>query len=249
MPLKGKFQKPYKYLNSKEIRIMNEITATDRRLEDLMSQKTQLIDRVRELEGQLSRSIRDFEFDLAQRLFEQIIDLQKIVLVTDEINARLDTGVNRPSYLVGSALLHEAFSFLSQLKNESILYVSGNRFGNAYMLSRLIPPELDRSEPGYASANNVSSLHKLGDLERHGSLLCAYLHMHPGRGNASTSPSSVDLSCQRRLEKGGYPVIGGIFSRDGYLRFFSDQPLFDVSLSGKGVDHVGKDLFKLARII
>jgi len=227
---------------------MNEITATDRKLEDLMSQKSQLIDRVRELEGQLSQSLRSFEFDLAQKLFEQIIDLQKIIMVTDEINARLDAGVNRPSYLAGTTLLHEAFSLLSQLKSESILYVAGNRFGSAYMLSRLIPPDLDRSEPGYAAVNSESSLHKLGDLERHGSLLCAYLHMHPGRGNGSTLPSSIDSSCQKRLEKGGYPVIGGIFSRDGYLRFFSDQLPFDVSLSGKGVDHVGKDLFKLAKI-
>jgi len=119
---------------------MNEITETDRRLEDLMCQKSQLIDQVRKLEGQLSRSLRDFEFDLAQRLFEQIIEVQKIVLVTDEINATLHTGVKRPSYLIGSALLHEAFGLLSQLKNESILYVSGNRFGNSYMLSRLIRP-------------------------------------------------------------------------------------------------------------
>jgi len=117
------------------------------------------------------------------------------------------------------------------------------------MLSRLIRPELDKSEPGYASVNDISSLHKLEDLDRHGSLLCTYLHMHPGRGSGSTLPSSVDTACQRRLERGGYPVIGGIYSRDAYLRFFSDQNPFDVSISGKGVEHVGKNLlFKLAKI-
>jgi len=116
------------------------------------------------------------------------------------------------------------------------------------MLSRLIRPELDKSEPGYASVNDISSLHKLEDLERHGSLLCAYLHMHPGRGSGSALPSSVDVACQRRLEKGRYPVIGGIYSRNGYLKFFSDQNPFEVSISGKGVEHVRKDLFKLAKI-
>lgn len=247
MPLKGKFQKPFKHNDPKEIKVMNEISESDKRLEDLISQKAQLIDRARELECQLSRSFRSFEFDLAQRLFEQIIDIQKIVLVTDEINSRLDTGVKRPSYFIGSALLHEAFGHFSRLRNESILYVSGNRFGNSYMLSRSIRPDLDKSEPGYASVNDLSSLHNLEDFERHGSLLCAYLHMHPGHGSGSTMPSSVDIACQRRLENGGYPVIGGIFSRDGYLRFFSDRNLFEVALSGKGVEHVGKDLFKLTK--
>jgi len=95
MLLKRKLLKLYRELISQEITTMNEITEMDIRLEDLMSQKSQLIDQVRKLEGQLSRSLRDFEFDLAQRLFEQIIEVQKIVLVTDEINATLNTGVKR----------------------------------------------------------------------------------------------------------------------------------------------------------
>lgn len=227
---------------------MNEITEFDRKREDLTNQRTQLTDRVRELEGQLSRSIRGFEFDLAQKTFEQIIELQKIALVAQEVSSGFDKATSRPSYLSGSALLQEASIFLGQLRNESILYVAGNRFGNSYVFSQLIPPELDRSEPGYAVTRAESSLRKLGDLERHGSVLCAYFHMHPGRGSGSTLPSPVDLTSQRRLEKGGYPVIGGIFSRDGYLRFFSDQNPFEVSISGKGVEHVGKDLFKLAKI-
>ncbi len=77
---------------------------------------------------------------------------------------------------------------------------------------------------------------------------CALPISHPSRGINSNNPSSTDFSNQERLEKGNYKTIGGIFSRDGYLRFFSDKLQYKISISGKGVENVSKGVYKLTEI-
>jgi hypothetical protein len=47
------------------------------------------------------------------------------------------------------------------------------------------------------------------------------------------------------MEKGGYPVIGAIFSQDGYVHFFSVDVKFDLSVTGGGVKRVGRRTFRI----
>ena len=59
-------------------------------------------------------------------------------------------------------------------------------------------------------------------------------HNHVMHGLDSTRPSNVDLANQDRFVKIGWDAIGGIFSIDGYARFFSTASDFDFSLFGAG---------------
>jgi len=220
----------------------------DLEAENLRLQRNLITERVGELGVQLNQSLSQFEFDQADRDYFELKNLQRLVLILDDmIDGRVsDTTV--PVYLVGSELLHEAFKKLSAIRSESILYATGNRFGVSYTVTRLIPLQLKDSQIAYARAEMGFSTKVLTELETYGGLLCCYFHVHPGRGVLSNTPSPIDLSCQARLEKGGYPTIGGIFSRDGYLPFFAHKSQFRIAISGKEMENVGKNLFKLKEI-
>jgi hypothetical protein len=71
-------------------------------------------------------------------------------------------------------------------------------------------------------------------------------HCHPGNGPAMTRPSSTDLATQERYERGGYPCIGGICSRDGWFRFFAHHP-FAITIFGKGVVQHEEHLFHIQK--
>ena len=73
-------------------------------------------------------------------------------------------------------------------------------------------------------------------------------HSHPGRGINANLPSSTDMDHQLRLERGGYKCISCIFSRDGYVRFFSAGFPFAVDIFGEGVKDLGYNTFYLTEI-
>lgn len=217
-------------------------------IESLRLQKDSLSTKIQGLYPQLRQSVSQFEFDQAERIFSELINLNRIGQTIEEITNKLSANISGiPTYLFGSDLLYEAYQKLGSIPTESILYASGNQFANCFAVERLIPLELESSGYGSASANLSFSTNVLIELEKYGSLLCCYFHMHPGRGIQSNHPSSIDLSTQATLETGNYPSIGGIFSRDGYLRFFSDKKPFKIVISGKEIVNVGKNSYKLVK--
>jgi hypothetical protein len=55
------------------------------------------------------------------------------------------------------------------------------------------------------------------------------------------------MNYQKRLEAGGYNAIGGIFTRDGQIRFFSHKLPFMVEVYGKGVEQIEDTLFRFTK--
>jgi hypothetical protein len=58
-------------------------------------------------------------------------------------------------------------------------------------------------------------------------------------------PSSTDFATHRRYETGGYPLIGAIFVLDGFVRFFSEDKPFTITIYGKGVSQHDEHVFKI----
>ena len=151
-----------------------------------------------------------------------------------------------PTYLVDAAFLECAYRQLSSETNETITYVTGPEGDNeTYVLSRLLPLRMSHRSVAHARADFRDQVKTLVGLEESGHRLLAYLHQHPGSGAGATLPSQTDLRMQRGLEQAGYVAIGGIFSRDGYIRFFSHESPFRVLVTGHGVAKAGERLFRL----
>jgi hypothetical protein len=87
-----------------------------------------------------------------------------------------------------------------------------------------------------AVADPLALKQALSAMESWGHALHGLFHSHPGQGVLATRPSSTDLDTHERYERGGVPLVGCIFVRDGTLRFFrhSSEP-FTITITGTGI--------------
>jgi len=171
--------------------------------------------------------------------------------LADKFNGSARTGqpgsIDRPLiFIVSTRLLVESYRYLSKdRQNESLVDISGIKLDSMIFAERLEALEHDRRNPVYAKSNLSSAFKTLMKIDKYGGLLAAVFHIHPGTGSEAIRPSSIDLHDQNRREKVGMKAIGAIFSRDGYVRFFSNDLKFSVKIIGKGVIQHGRYLYQL----
>jgi len=189
------------------------------------------------------------DIEQADGIYPRICDDIQTQAVMSEVSNELTAPKSDVAeFAVSAELLYEAFKKATALPTESILYASGSSNGNSCSIERLVEPKLDKSEIAYASVDLEDSTKILIELEKYGSLMTCYFHAHPGSGINSNKPSSTDIATQKIYENGNFKTIGGIFSRGGYLRFFSNKLDFRVTISGKGVQYVSKNVYKLTEL-
>lgn len=139
-------------------------------------------------------------------------------------------------YVVSSRLLYECFHYLNRDEcRESLVDISGIAHNGFFTMDRMELIEHERRSAIYARSDLRSTMKVLMKIDSYGGLLTGIFHIHPGRGPEAICPSCIDLNDQKRREYGGMKAIGAIFSRDAYVRFFSDKTKFNVSVIGKGV--------------
>jgi len=181
------------------------------------------------------------------RAFRKLGRLFKLRRALASLAAAVGRERSVPLYLTSAYFLREAYKSVTATRNESLIYVTGPEDGKGlFVLSRLVPFRLARASRGYASPEPSSQLDVLTKLDDGGQRLLATFHSHPGYGSGSTYPSGVDRSTQEQLERVGYVAIGAIFSRDGYVRFYSKNRPFRIAVSGKGCEQIGDHLFRIS---
>jgi len=142
-------------------------------------------------------------------------------------------------YLISSATLAQAYSFLTQhlpgsgYEPEWMLAVTGLRQGRMRTLEHLIEVRLASQSLAQASFDMKDFMRVAITLYEHGQALHAVFHSH--RFSGPPHPSGTDDRLQQILEEGGYPAIQAVFSEDGYVRFFAKKRRFSVQVYGKGV--------------
>ena len=156
-------------------------------------------------------------------------------------------------YRTGSLFIKECAQYLTSSPEEVIHLVSGIELEkDSFLLDRLEKVEYQASMVG-AKADVKDLFKKLINLdEKYGHLLLAVFHSHPFGGVAGTCPSGIDRNLQGNLEESGYKTIQAVFSRDGYVRFFSNKLNFEIEVYGKGVEKISEreneKVFKLIEI-
>jgi proteasome lid subunit RPN8/RPN11 len=150
-----------------------------------------------------------------------------------------------PLYLMSSLFLEDSYRYLVRDPAEDMHFVTGNELGGVRVLERMLTFEKSTRSCVGVAGDPASTHRTLIALDAKGHRLTAWMHSHPGCGPWATRPSPTDLDHQQRLERGGYPAIGAIFSRDGYLRFFSKATDFRVAIFGKGVTRHDERLYHL----
>ena len=152
-----------------------------------------------------------------------------------------------PRYLIEYKFLKRAFRKLTSDGSERMVLVTGPELDSGiFVLSRMIEPETSRRSACGVEPDFGNMIDTLSEMEEEdGARLIACFHSHPGTGRSATGPSGIDIGTQERLERGGYPAVGAIFSRDGWVRFYSVDRKFRVEVTGKGGEARGEKIFKL----
>jgi proteasome lid subunit RPN8/RPN11 len=150
-----------------------------------------------------------------------------------------------PLFVVNSLMLHECFKQLMRTEEESLHAITGSVIGNIRSLERIIPLSLNRQSTAGASAENESLANEFIELYEFGLRPLAYFHSHPSCGIGATRPSSTDRQTQSTMEQSGSEIIGGIFSRDGFVRFYANKVKPNVRVLGKKVSNVEKNVYRL----
>jgi len=113
---------------------------------------------------------------------------------------------------------------------------------NIRVLSRIEKLTLDDQTSAYVRAEpNDTHMRVVNLVERDGHQLLALFHSHIASGAESTKPSAIDLANQERFAAIGWDAIAGIFSLDGYVRFFSTCKDFDLQVYGNRAQIVSVD--------
>jgi hypothetical protein len=158
-----------------------------------------------------------------------------------------------PRYVISTMMIEEMYNYLVDQDggptSEKMCFAYGivdDETNTVTPCGKLMP---DMSERSWASVmGDPRSVHEaLSRIDKHlpDHALVLTCHLHPGHGPGSVTPSGTDRKTHRDMERGGYPVIGAIFSQDGYVHFFSVDVKFDLSVTGGGVKEVGKRTFRI----
>jgi len=145
-----------------------------------------------------------------------------------------------------SLFLRHCLGELAVGPDEALVMVTGLRGRSMRVPCHLVRPAFTYATVAGVEADHRSSHEVLCNFQETGHALLCVLHVHPGSGRNAVTPSSVDIAAQERLEQAGYQSIGGIFSRDGYVRFFSNRIPFAIRTFGSNLVVADENLLKLS---
>jgi hypothetical protein len=185
------------------------------------------------------------DLDAAREGFEGLLALARATRTVRRVRDLLGGSEEPPLFLTTASFLLEALGVLSPQAEESMFFVTGARLANVHTLDRIIRFELERSTLTEVVGEHRSAHEALIRLHKEDLMLHAAFHIHPGSGARSTQPSSTDRGYQASLEEAGYKTVGLIFTRDGYVRAFSSEMDFEIEVTGRRAERLGRDLFRL----
>ena len=147
-------------------------------------------------------------------------------------------------FVFSSVMLAESFSYCTERPEEGMQFVCGVDVDNLLLATKVMNVEYSARSVVYACGEDVATQRMTIDAHETGHLIIGLLHSHPGHGQDANYSSSIDRATQRRWEN-GRRFISGIWSRDGYLRFFSRRLPFTVRIVGNNIEQISDTLFKL----
>jgi proteasome lid subunit RPN8/RPN11 len=197
---------------------------------------------------QLARSIRELPDDWQARIvgdlgfIEEITKVRCALRLAQSQSSKPFAKAERARFAASSLFLQDYFQHVSsdEAGREIMHLVSAPvTLDGVHVLARIEKVALQKQSRAYVKADPLAMHRQLVVLtEDHGHIPIAWIHNHPGAGAESTQPSDIDLATQERFARMGWHAIAGIFSEDGFVRFFSTGHDFELSVFGNGADIV-----------
>jgi len=194
-------------------------------------------------------SIKKHDEDWRDRFLEETALILQIGTAREAIKTSLsnyeDSWIKvdkKLKFQISTIFLRECQEYLisDPSQNERLHLITGSitRDGT-WILSRMEKVRYEEQTPVFVKADALDIINKLASLEEdHGHFRLATFHSHIMIGINSNQPSSIDIAYQQRLAKLKSEAIGGIFTLDGFVRFFSTWKDFQIEVYGKGVQKI-----------
>lgn len=146
--------------------------------------------------------------------------------------------------LLSSWMLQESFEYCTQDEREGLHFILGVESDGVRIGTQIRTfPYAERSI--VSATGDLAAISRIGiEMHEAGHCLVAMIHSHPGGGAGSNRPSGTDMHTQRLMEATSR-CVGGIWARDGHLRFYSDKLTFDVEIVGSHVERSNDGNWKL----
>ena len=217
------------------------------RKSSLITKKEEIFNEGKIVSEEIFKSVFNLNLDRTHIFLEKLKHLGDIYHLTDNIISQTQDSKrnnNKLVFAVGTKFLYECYEYLTSMgKNEVFHYVTGIRLGNVLTLDNMQKVKLKEQSYCGAVTEEQSTAEAIINIDKFGHHLHATFHSHPaGIG----SPSSTDLDDLKGLIQGGHKIIGGIFTMDGFLRFYSLMP-FELIIYGKGVEKINENFYKLTK--
>jgi proteasome lid subunit RPN8/RPN11 len=184
------------------------------------------------------RSRLEFRFEQVNSAFDLVVLVDEALKILGEYRApRLTSSQAAPEYFISSWFLADCFSYLTSdpQRHERLHLVTGIKISpNQRTLERMVKVPLKLASEVDALADQYGLQKALIEMDQRGHPLYGLFHSHPGEGPHATRPSSKDFNTHERYEK-AYPLVGAIFVKDGFVRFFSNNTPFTITIYGEGV--------------
>jgi proteasome lid subunit RPN8/RPN11 len=212
----------------------------EKKLEEQKQKKESLL---REFNDALDRcdSIR------ARLCFENLLRTGYQIEVLDELLSVAGKEKRAGIYVFSSWLLENALSYLVADEKENFLFVTGVETCGKFIPTRLVPVKPENRSVVRFTSDIGSTFRQLIEMDNRGHRLIAHFHSHPGTGELSAEPSDIDFDDQESLERGGYPAVGAVFNRDGYVHFYSKKRKFGIEIFGKGVRNEHGNVYRIVK--
>lgn len=155
-----------------------------------------------------------------------------------------DNGSERISevFILDSLFLSECYDTLAPYDKEEEIFLTGVRAGSINVPTKRL--EFETSGSGQEVADVPVSSHKtLKEIDDYGMPFLGAFHSHPNSGRPK--PSNTDLQQFGKYEDHGYRILGGIFTKSGYIRFFTKDLDFELMITGKRVEKIEGSTYRL----
>mgnify|MGYP000028730820 CR=1 FL=1 len=145
-------------------------------------------------------------------------------------------------FIMDVLFLKECYQSLFPGEKEEEIFLTGVKVEKINVLTRKIEIETESSEKKVEDQPK-SSFRKLREIDRSGMPFLGVFHSHPKR--FSPEPSSQDLEQFEKYEDHGFRALGGIFTRNGNIRFFTRNLNFEIMIKGYGIEKKEENLYKI----
>ncbi len=148
------------------------------------------------------------------------------------------------SLVFPAQLLLQSYALCCETPDEGMHLVIGVELEGLAVATNVVPLAYEHRSIAAARGDHRDSHRKCIAIHEAGYRVLALLHSHPGAGPNANLHSAEDSMTQRLWEQ-ATNMVSGIWSRDGYLRFFSCSRPFLIQIAGNHMEQLDNELFRI----